>query len=213
MIKIEHLETFGWEAAIRGMRNPMNSWGFSDTRFDRLGDSGFRIGHNDRNLMNRLVSLGNEHRKFLRMIHVQMDITAPLYWWKQFDTYKVGVTSNSCSTMHKIADKPFEISDFSLEHVDKNDHALIETIESLNKARDLYNEFVNGNKDFWWHMIQTLPSSYNQKRTIDMNYENVLTIVKQRTWHKLDEWNELVRFFRRELPMVDELTEVQKGEI
>ena len=202
MLKVENLDYWGFEHAIRGMRNPMNSWDKSDTWFD--GDemmytlSGntmttvtpiLSIGDNDLGLMRRLYKAGTEHRKYLRQIFVSMDITAPLYWWKEFDTYKIGTVANSCSTMHKIAAKEFEVDDFSYEHLFSLG-TLRMVIEDLNFNRKKYLETKN--KDYWWQIIQLLPSSYNQKRTITMNYENVITIIKQRTGHKLDEWKTLI---------------------
>ena len=197
MLKVEHLEVWGFEHAVRGMRNPMNSWDKSDSVHDHVGD-------NDLNLMHRLYSAGSEHRKYLRQIFVSLDITAPLYWWKEFDTYKVGTVANSCSTMHKIAAKEFEIEDFSNEHLNYNSfRTLEELIRYLNSVRDWYNETKN--KDAWWQMIQLLPTSYNQKRTVTMNYENVITIIKQRTGHKLDEWKTLIDSLE-ELPYIKEIT-------
>ena len=213
MIKIENTEVFGWEAAIRGMRNPMNSWDKSDS--DIENDI---LGKNDLSLAKRLYKAGSEHRKYLRQIFVSMDITAPLYWWKEFDTYKVGTVSNSCSTMHKIHAKEFELDDFSWEHLMPSHDIQIDmmpnpmpfnfqvvlkdTIDALNIARELY--LVSKDKDYWWQMIQLLPSSYNQRRTITMNYENVMNIINQRTGHKLDEWNEFVKILR-ELPYVNDI--------
>lgn len=206
MIKVENIRTWGWEGAIRGMRNPMNSWEKSDSRFivdgefyDILGNSGpaspnekdgdIVLGSNDIQLMKRLVAGGTEHRKFLRMIHIQMDVTAPLYFCKEFDTYKVGTVANSCSTMHKIAEKEFTRDDFSTDHlVDVSIGILDLVIKRLNFCRDFYNSTKD--KDAWWQMIQLLPSSYNQRRTVDFNYETAMTMIKQRTGHKLDEWRE-----------------------
>ena len=197
MLKVEHLEVWGFEHAVRGMRNPMNSWNKSDSIHDHVGD-------NDLDLMHRLYSAGSEHRKYLRQIFVSLDITAPLYWWKEFDTYKVGTVANSCSTMHKISAKEFEIEDFSNEHLNyKSFRMLEELIRYLNFMRDWYNETKN--KDAWWQLIQLLPTSYNQKRTITMNYENVITIIKQRTGHKLDEWKTLIDSLK-ELPYIKEIT-------
>ena len=197
MLKVEHLEVWGFEHAVRGMRNPMNSWDKSDSVHDHVGD-------NDLDLMHRLYSAGSEHRKYLRQIFVSLDITAPLYWWKEFDTYKVGTVANSCSTMHKIAAKEFEMEDFSNEHLNYTSfRALEELIRHLNSMRDWYNETKN--KDAWWQLIQLLPTSYNQKRTITMNYENVITIIKQRTGHKLDEWKTLIDSLE-ELPYIKEIT-------
>ena len=188
MISVTNPEVFGWKAAIRGMRNPMNSWDKSDS-FEDQGD--FIIGPNDMKLMWQLIRSGAEHRKFLRMIHAQMDVTAPLYWWKEFDTYKVGTVANSCSTMHKIHSKVFVLDDFSHEHLTgKSLDILQSTIDRLNFCREVY--LKDKDKDLWWQMIQLLPSSYNQKRTIDMNYEVCRIIIHQRTGHKLDEWNQFV---------------------
>lgn len=240
MITINNVETYGWEAAIRGMRNPMNSWDKSDsafgrnleipyaqnnpiTMFDKYGVETY-IGDNDFDLMRRLRNAGTDHRKFMRMITVSCDITAPLYWWKEFDTYKVGTVANSCSTMHKIAEKEFTLDDFSYEHVidffhytdtsvymnDKGEYnfddcpiVVVETmndetfydpigilelqIKILNKCRELY--LKTKDKLYWWQMIQLLPSSYEQKRTIMLNYEVLANMYKSRKNHKLDEWN------------------------
>lgn len=211
MIKIEHVETLGWEAAIRGMRNPMNSWAKSDSvtkyYFDECegADNGvyrYTIGPNDLDLMKRLCNAGTDHRKFMRMITVYMDITAPLYWWKEFDTYKVGTVANSCSTMHKIADKEFTMEDFSCEHLITREQPLVEgvdaveppnavwlmnrTIQTLNQYRNLY--LQTKDKKYWWQMIQLLPSSYNQRRTVMLNYEVLANMYKSRRNHKLDEW-------------------------
>ena len=203
MIKIEDVEVWGWTHALRGMRNPMNSWDKSDTNITLTGSKVCaprlhqttseepHFGEADAKLIHSLVQGGTEHRKFLRQVFVAMDITAPLYWWKEFDTYKVGVTANSCSTMHKIQSKEFTEDMFSCEHLNPDSMATLRsTIFQLNKYRKLYNE--NHNKDDWWQMIQLLPSSYNQRRTVTMNYENVLAIIHQRSGHKLDEWNEFV---------------------
>lgn len=184
MIKFEKPEIWGWEHAIRGMRNPLNSWERSDTVFD--GDK-LCLGENDVDLMTRLIRGGAPHRKFLRQIFVSVDITAPLYWWKEFDTYKVGTTANSCSTMHKIHTKEFTVEDFSVEHLlAENGVYFGKTIERLNNAR---NKFLKTkNKVYWWQMIQLLPTSYNQKRTVTMTYENLLNMLEYRRGHKLDEW-------------------------
>lgn len=211
MIKIEKTEVFGWEAAIRGMRNPMNSWEKSDSgvcfntvachtcRADRnhcksrMENKEFVVGYDDMNLMKRLCNAGTDHRKFMRMIIVYLDITAPLYWWKEFDTYKVGTVANSCSTMHKIHAKRFEREDFSIEHLDNCDeqHWMVcmdNIISAMNVARDKYLETKD--KKYWWQMIQLLPSSYNQKRTVMLNYEVLANIYKSRYNHRLDEWCE-----------------------
>lgn len=206
-IKFENTEVMGWEAAIRGMRNPMNSWEKSDTTFydningkyhDICGNSGpfdhdFKtdmiMGYADLDLMKRLRNAGTDHRKFMRMITVYVDITAPLYWWKEFDTYKVGTVANSCSTMHKIASKEFTLDDFSCEHLSDVSIAYLEsTLVHLNFVREVFNE-DRKNKGAWWQMIQLLPSSYNQKRTVQMNYEVLANIYKSRKNHKLDEWS------------------------
>ena len=203
MIKVEDVEVWGWTHALRGMRNPMNSWDKSDTNIILTGSRVFAprlhqttseepdFGEADAKLIHSLVQGGTEHRKFLRQVFVAMDITAPLYWWKEFDTYKVGTTSNSCSTMHKIQSKEFTEDMFSCEHLNTDSMAdLRSTIYNLNMYRTLYNE--NHDKNAWWQMIQLLPSSYNQRRTVTMSYENVLAIIHQRSGHKLDEWNEFV---------------------
>lgn len=224
MIKIENIETWGFEHAIRGMRNPLNSWDKSDTKWcgdwdcDPDYECPYRtengcdgspgecvIGKNDLDLMCRLYKAGTEHRKYLRQIFVSLDITAPLYWWKEFDTYKIGTTSNSCSTMHKIHAKEFELDDFSHEHLDYIcQGVLLKLIDYLNSYR---NDFIDTqNKDKWWQMIQLLPSSYNQRRTITMNYENVANIIHQRTGHKLDEWNYFILELKN-LPYVKEIME------
>ena len=201
MIKIENVKTYGWEAAIRGMRNPMNSWERSDTIY--RGTDLPEIGRQDMKLMKQLFAGGPEHRKYLRMIHVSMDITAPLYWWKEFDTYKIGTAANSCSTMHKLAARPFELADFSTEHLTKESLTWMKNVVIfLNYWRDAYNEHVN--KECWWQMIQLLPSSYNQRRTVDLNYEVAARIIHQRSGHKLDEWNDFV-IILRELPYLQEI--------
>lgn len=198
MIKFENTEVMGWEAAIRGMRNPMNSWSKSDSRWEPQFDTEtgpchgfFVIGPNDLNLMVRLRNAGTDHRKFMRMITVYVDITAPLYWWKEFDTYKVGTVANSCSTMHKIHEKEFTLEDFSHEHLENSWLVhLKETIKLLNEARDAYYWCnTDAKKEWWWQMIQLLPSSYNQKRTVMLNYEVLANIYKSRNNHKLDEWS------------------------
>lgn len=223
MIKFEHTEVVGWEHAIRGMRNPMNSWDKSDSEWvnpnetfihyehyigDMYGrtvvDDGydpdakpyFQIGKNDLNLMKRLRNAGTDHRKYLRMITVYVDITAPLYWWKEFDTYKVGTVANSCSTMHKIHAQEFTLDDFSTDHLLPESLSLFDKIvDQLNYWRNVYlkaktmdNPKPNA-KDIWWQMIQLLPSSYNQKRTVMLNYEVLNNMYKSRKNHKLDEWS------------------------
>ena len=233
LIKVENIEVWGFEHAIRGMRNPLNSWDKSDSikcyanrncpGICKNNSCGLCVGDADLDLMKRLFNAGTEHRKYLRQIFVSMDITAPLYWWKEFDTYKfvlpdpAHIDSNSCSTMHKIAAKPFEMSDFSHEHLLVNEK-LEMVIQWLNDYREIYvnwDDSLNyiddyGNvvkkKDIWWQMIQLLPSSYNQRRTVTMNYENVFSIIKQRSGHKLDEWNEFVEILKT-LPYVKEISE------
>ena len=210
MIQVENVAICGWEPAVRGMRNPMNSWEKSDSvcSYDSDELPLYIIGNNDKKLMKALVAAGTDHRKFMRMITVSLDITAPLYWWKEFDTYKVGTVANSCSTMHKIAEKEFILDDFSHEHLGVtvpaklNDgeevfqnlwiESLKRTIEDLNIARGLYISEQNSDlkKKYWWQMIQLLPSSYNQKRTVMLNYEVLANIYKSRRNHKLDEWRE-----------------------
>lgn len=237
MIKTEKIEVWGFKHAIRGMRNPMNSWDKSDSDYCsniQCGDCRFHgdnplcrrfletdyiIGSNDIALMQRLYNAGTEHRKYLRQIFVSMDITAPLYWWKEMDQYRIGVTTNSCSTMHKIHAKEFELDDFSWEHLMPSHDIQIgmmpnpmpfnfqvtlkDTIDALNIARALY--LGSKDKDYWWQMIQLLPSSYNQKRTVTMNYENVMAIINQRKGHKLDEWNNFVDELYK-LPYVREIS-------
>ena len=184
MIKVEDTEVYGFEAAIRGMRNPMNSWEESDSYHE---DDTFVLGENDLALMKSLVKAGSDHSKFMRMINVTMDITAPLYWWKEFDTYKVGTVRNSCSTMHKIAAKEFYTSDFSMEHLDGLfNSTLCNVMNQLNYARALYLETKD--KKYWWQMIQLLPSSYNQRATVQLNYAVLRNMYKSRKDHKLDEW-------------------------
>ena len=186
MIKIENIDIYGWEAAIRGARNPKNSWHLMDSGYN---NGEFEIGENDYDLLRRLTIAGPEHRKWNRMVTVTMDITAPLYWWKEYDTYKVGTVANSCSTMHKIQAKKFEISDFSVEHLDELAFETFKmVIDELNLDRKAFNETKD--KQYWWNMIQLLPASYNQKRTVHLNYEVLGTIYHQRRHHKLDEWVE-----------------------
>lgn len=188
MLKIENTETYGLGEAIRGMRNPMNSWDKSDSdHFDLVVNC--QLGKNDLELAKKLAKAGTDHRKFMRMITVYCDITAPLYWWKEFDTYKVGTVANSCSTMHKIQAKEFTIDDFSHEHLEfLAAQNLRGTIKLINEYRTTYLDTKD--RKYWWQMIQLLPSSYNQKRTIMMNYEVLANIYKSRKNHKLDEWHE-----------------------
>lgn len=226
MIKIEKTEVFGWEAAIRGMRNPMNSWDKSDSCFSCedcsecyyeneknreehpgvvdiwCDHTSLKIGKNDHKLMMKLAKGGSVHAKYRRMINVTCDITAPLYWWKEFDTYKVGTVANSCSTMHKIHSKEFTLDDFSHEHLCKDGTRLLQNIiEALNDCREMYQNYekflalgefdpaITSKKDIWWQIIQLLPSSYNQKRTVQLNYEVLVGLYKWRKDHKLDEWH------------------------
>lgn len=214
MIKIENVWVYGWEAAIRGMRNPMNSWDKSDTdcktiiKIDGKYIADF-IGENDLKLMRALANAGLDHGKFLRMINVTLDIVAPLYWWKEFDTYKVGTVANSCSTMHKIAAKEFTLDDFSCEKLINSMcmeiqemktarmspmQALLTTIECLNSYRDLY--LKTKDKKYWWQMIQLLPSSYNQRRTVQLNYAVLRNIYPARKNHKLDEWVDFCKWIK-----------------
>lgn len=226
MIKVENIEVFNFKGAIRGLRNPMNSWdksdsfscidrltcegcpceGVDDTCNSTVGMEDVIVGDNDLDLMRRLYKAGTEHRKYLRQIFVSMDIVAPLYWWKEADTYRIGVTTNSCSTMHKIHAKEFELDDFSHEHLNDDviERPFKEIIDCLNFFRGLY--IQHKDKDDWWQMIQLLPSSYNQRRTVTMNYENVMTIIKQRSGHKLDEWNQFVETLKC-LPYITEIME------
>lgn len=257
MLKIENTEVMGWEAAIRGMRNPMNSWEKGDSFLCREVEDGtcpedcsfrgrcpvygtedfFVLGDNDYALMKNLRNAGTDHRKFMRMITVYLDITAPLYWWKEFDTYKVGTVANSCSTMHKIADKEFEECDFSTEHLFDAESTDVEfpiiygeehspilslnmTIKMLNFYRKKYLETKTKPmkkeakrapliKAYWWQMIQLLPSSYNQKRTVMLNYEVLANIYKSRRNHKLDEWHTFCDWIE-ELPYSELITGEKK---
>ena len=215
MLKIENAETFGWEAAIRGMRSPKNSWDKSDSWWSSPDENGtdepmYIIGENDLKLMKTLAAAGQDHGKFLRMIHVQLDVTAPLYWWKEADTYSVGVVKNSCSTMHKIHAKEFYVNDFSHEHVEEltgEDYDIsfdfiIRTVDILNYYRK---KFLDTNdKRYWWQLIQLLPSSYNQRRTWDLNYAVLRNIYHARRNHKIDEWHTLCNWIET-LPYAKEL--------
>ena len=200
MIKIENTEVIGWEHAIRGMRNPLNSWDKCDSFLVTKDCSQYDIGDNDLDLMRRLRDAGTDHRKFMRMITVYLDITAPLYWWKEFDTYKVGTVANSCSTMHKIHAKKFTLDDFSYDHLDEESIEVLESvIEALNCNRNIFNGNValaDGStpKDYWWNMIQLLPTSYNQRRTVQLNYEVLANMYHSRRLHKLDEWREFCKW-------------------
>lgn len=211
MIKIENVDIVGWETAIRGMRNPMNSWAKSDTFFFCPSQGDIRkigegpnlelmseIGPNDYKLMTSLRDAGTDHRKFMRMITVYMDITAPLYWWKEYDTYKVGTVANSCSTMHKIAAKEFTLDDFSHEHLQEDSIAVLElVIHTMNVHRVWFNKEARDDpKIDWWQMIQLLPSSYNQRRTVMLNYEVLANMYKSRKNHKLDEWRTFCEYIK-----------------
>ena len=239
MLKIENAEVIGWEHVIRGMRNPMNSWEKSDSHIVDcdgecsscdayelvlddyctlpLGEN-IVIGPNDRELMVKLAKAGTDHRKFMRMITVYLDITAPLYWWKEFDTYKVGTVANSCSTMHKIAAKEFTLEDFSCEHLISDESipgrvysakGMMETtVDNLNMFRKLYLETQD--KKYWWQLIKLLPSSYNQRRTIMLNYEVLANIYKSRRNHKLDEWHTLCDWIET-LPYSELITGKEEG--
>lgn len=204
MIKVENIEVFGWEAAMRGMRNPMNSWAKSDTVFAGWDDKSPIIGENDLKLMKNLRKAGTDHRKYIRMINVTMDIVAPLYWWKEYDTYKVGTVANSCSTLHRIHTKEFTLDDFSYEHLDTGWYAcLSETIiPLLNRAREKYVE--TNDKYYWWQLIQLLPVSYNQRRTVQLNYEVLLNMYHARKEHKLNEWREFCKIIES-LPYFKEI--------
>ena len=202
MIKIENIDVYGWEAAIRGARNPMNSWHKMDSGYNN-GD--FDMGENDYDLLRRLTIAGPEHRKWNRMVTVTMDITAPLYWWKEYDTYKVATVANSCSTMHKIQAKEFTLDDFSTEHLDDVALEIIKiVIKELNCNRTLFN--YTKDKEYWWQMIQLLPSSYNQKRTVQLNYETLGSMYNQRKHHKLDEWREFCETIEDYLPYSEFIT-------
>lgn len=199
MIKFENTNVDGWVAAIRGMRNPLNSWDKSDT-------TGCTIGENDLKLMKQLVAAGSDHSKFMRMINVTVDITAPIYWWKEFDTYKVGTVRNSCSTMHTIHAKPFTINDFSVEHIDGDSMwALKMIIKALNDARIFY--CISKDKQLWYTMIQLLPSSYNQRATVQLNYAVLRNMYGSREHHKLDEWSVGFVDWVKSLPYSELITE------
>lgn len=210
MIKLENVVLASpeqMEFIIEGMRNPMNSWDRSDSELATAGYDvvGFDLGKADLDLMQRLADAGSVHRKYMRMMPVYARITAPLYWWKEFDTYKVGTVSNSCSTMHKIHEKKFTLDDFSHEHLSTVSLNYLESIiEHLNFVRDVYNE-DKSNKGAWWQMIQLLPSSYNQTRNVMMNYEVLANIYRWRKDHKLDEWREFCKWIER-LPYSELIT-------
>lgn len=206
MIKIENTDVNGFDAAIRGMRNPLNSWSMSDSETDTFGC--VNIGENDAALMMKLVKAGSDHRKFMRMITVTTDITAPLYWWKEFDTYKVGTVRNSCSTMHTIHKKPFELDDFSRDHLcDTATDVLESVIKEMNFWRWQYTDGIEkGNKYFWWQIIQLLPSSYNQRATVQVNYAVLRNMYHSRRNHKLDEWRTFCEWLHS-LPVSELITE------
>lgn len=202
MIKLERTSVMNFENAVRGARNPMNSWDRMDSGYDENGN--YVLGENDLGLAQRLASAGSDHRKFLRQIFVSVDITAPLYWWKEFDTYKVGTVANSTSTMHKIHSKPFERSDFSCDRLDEGGLSALDSLISyLEEQRKLFCE-DKGNRQPWHNMIQLLPSSYNQMRTVTMNYENLINIYYARKTHKLAEWHAMCDWIA-ELPYAKEL--------
>jgi hypothetical protein len=211
MIKVENTEVFGWESAIRGMRNPLDSWAKSDSYRDNVTGE-FQVGEADLNLMKRLVKAGSDHSKFMRMINVTVDVTAPMYWWKEADTYKVGTVRNSCSTMHRIHAKEFTLDDFSHEHLCDYSHngelcrdwrgSLEATIDDLNEARNLY--IKSNDKIYWWQMIQLLPSSYNQRATLQLNYAVLRNIYHSRKNHKLDCWRSFCDWIET-LPYAKEL--------
>ena len=226
MIKIENIEVYGWGTAIRGARNPMNSWDKIDTVIgtywgeidghECYDNDGFTIGKNDYKLLKNLCIAGTDHRKWMRMVNVTMDITGPLYWWKEFDTYKVGTVANSCSTMHKIHEKEFTLEDFSHEHLFETSRViLLKTINQLNSYRDLFinheDNTAYDKKSCWWQLIQLLPSSYNQKRTVQLNYEVLNNIYHARKNHKLDEWHTLCEEIEK-LPYSEFITMNFKGE-
>lgn len=195
MIQFENTKIYGWESAIRGMRNPMNSWDRSDTIFNDGSLTMCGIGEKDYKLMKTLADAGQVHGKYLRMITVTTDITAPLYWWKEYDTYKVGTVTNSCSTMHKIAEKEFTLNDFSYEHLcDESLNVLSQVGSILNYWREKFLETKH--KSYWWQIIQLLPSSYNQRRTVQLNYAVMKSIYKYRHNHKLDEWQDFCRWIK-----------------
>ena len=229
MIKIENTEVMGWEAAIRGMRNPMNSWERSDSGYclntlachdckwnrttevnckNNIESHAFVVGKNDLDLMTRLRNAGTDHRKFMRMITVYVDITAPLYWWKEFDTYKVGTVANSCSTMHKIQDHILSLEDFSCEHLSAHSIELLDAqIIEINKAILYFRE--HNDKEDWWQIIQLLPSSYNQTRNVMMNYEVLANIYKSRKNHKLDCWRDFCEWIE-ELPYSELICDIKE---
>lgn len=222
-IKIENIvppSISQWEAVIRGMRNPLNSWSKIDSTWDMIEDPSpinpddmvyIKIGENDLALMRKLARAGSDHRKFLRMLPVMMDVTAPLYWWKEYDTYKVGTVANSCSTMHKIADHVFTLRDFSCEHLDEAGLDVLQTvIIALNYERQAYLD--TNVKDHWWQIIQLLPSSYNQRRMLFLNYEVLWSMYRARKNHKLDCWREFCKTIVAEVPYFKEIFDILEKE-
>ena len=206
MLKVERTSVMNLENAIRGARNPLNSWSRSDSFYDK--DGNYILGENDLQLANKLARAGSDHRKFLRQIFVSVDITAPLYWWKEFDTYKVGTVANSCSTMHKIHSKKFERDDFSCDRMDEGALAMLDAVIAyLEGEREKFNENKE-DRQSWHNMIQTLPSSYNQMRTVTMNYENLINIYYARKSHKLAEWHVLCDWIMS-LPYAQDLIAVK----
>lgn len=222
MIKVENIETFGWEAAFRGMRNPKNSWNKSDSSFRAyVKDVGIvypcaQVGENDMKLASTLIKAGTEHRKFTRMIHVQMDITAPMFWWSEFDTYKIGTTRNSCSKMHTIHIKPFELDDFAHEgckEIPMAYDALVEVILACDQLRNLFNE--THDRKYWRALIELLPESYMMKATWDGSFETMLNIMHQRDGHKLkEEWEPFREACFDNIPYLEEFYNIayKKGE-
>lgn len=211
MIKVENIQVYGWEIAIKGMRNPLNSWAKSDSKFYKVGI--FELGSNDLDLACRLIKAGSEHRKFLRMIHVQMDITAPTFWWSEFDTYKIATVRNSCSKMHKIHAKPFELDDFAHEccmEVDIAKEAFINTINACEQLRLMFNE--TRDRKYWRALIELLPEGYMLKTTWDGSLETVLSILKQRDHHKLhEEWEPFRQAMFNNIPYCKEFYNAMTG--
>ena len=201
MLKVENISVMNFDNAIRGARNPMNSWARMDSYYDE--DGNFVFGENDLSLAKRLAAAGSDHRKYLRQIMVSMDITAPLYWWKEFDTYKVGTVANSCSTMHKIQAKEFSREDFSCDRMSEDCLAVLDTVIAFLEDQRL--KFIETKEKCYWHnMIQLLPTSYNQLRTVTLNYEVLINIYRSRRYHKLDEWKILCAEIEK-LPYAKEL--------
>ena len=217
MIKVENIKVFNLEGAIRGMRNPMNSWDKSDTDFSK---ENVTLGENDKCLAQRLIKAGSEHRKFLRQIMISFDVVAPTYWYLEFDTYKVGVTSNSCSKMHKLMSRPLTLDDFSLDYIPGECIEMVNLVRVLNEAMDIYHHFdeykqkgelsesLTDKKQVFLTVLQLLPMSYNQRRTVTMNAENLLNIVNQRSHHKLKEWHDFIDAMRDGTPKLSFLWEL-----